>query len=182
MGTTRTLNSHWGGTGRSGRENFLHIEGTGPGNYLWRWTEEYIYAYQTKFSEKYSAEWKAPFTYASSLLSETPGTGKSLSKNNASVNSTCAQAPPGQLRGICPPCQSRGWGICKCCTARPPGQRGEVNPGGICPHVYPSDRRINNLNYLILKRLWKIAKKLSSLSLKTKVDLDVCRRQCSNLY
>ena len=37
-------------------------------------------------------------------------------------------APPGQLRGICPPCQSRGWGICKCCTARgpsicqPPGQ------------------------------------------------------------
>ena len=36
--------------------------------------------------------------------------------------------PPGQLRGICPPCQSRGWGICKCCTARglgicqPPGQ------------------------------------------------------------
>ena len=21
--------------------------------------------------------------------------------------------PPGPLRGICPPCQSRGWGICK---------------------------------------------------------------------
>ena len=33
----------------------------------------------------------------------------------ASVNSTCAQPPlpPGPLRGICPPCQSRGWGICK---------------------------------------------------------------------
>ena len=54
--------------------------------------------------------------------------------------------------------------------------------GGIRTQVYPSDRRINNLNYLILKQLWRIAKKLSSLSLKTKVDLDVCRRQCSNLY
>ena len=44
------------------------------------------------------------------------------------VNSTCAQHPPPPrlLRGICPPCQSRGWGICKCCTTRglrqPPGQ------------------------------------------------------------
>ena len=40
---------------------------------------------------------------------------------NASVNSTCAQPHPGQLRGICPPSQSQGWGICKCCTARGPG-------------------------------------------------------------
>ena len=41
---------------------------------------------------------------------------------NASVNSTCAQPPPpGLLRGIYPPCQSRGWGICKFCTARGPG-------------------------------------------------------------
>ena len=40
----------------------------------------------------------------------------------ASVNSTCAQAPPpGLLRGISPPCQSRGWGICSFCTARGPG-------------------------------------------------------------
>ena len=36
--------------------------------------------------------------------------------------------PPGLLRGICPPCQSRGWGISKFCAARgldisqPPGQ------------------------------------------------------------
>ena len=40
----------------------------------------------------------------------------------ASINSTCAQPPsplpPGPLRGICPPCQSLGWGICKFCTAR----------------------------------------------------------------
>ena len=32
-----------------------------------------------------------------------------------------APLPPGQLRGICPPCQSREWGICKFCTARRPG-------------------------------------------------------------
>ena len=61
-----------------------------------------------------------------------------------------------------------------------PEGRGEGD--AIRTQVYPSDRRINNLNYLILKQLWRIAKKLSSLSLKTKVDLDVCRRQCSNLY
>ena len=29
----------------------------------------------------------------------------------ASVNSKCALHPPGQLQGICPSCQSRGWGI-----------------------------------------------------------------------
>ena len=96
MGTTRTLNSHWSGTGRSGSENFLHIEGTGPGNYLWRWTEEYIYAYQPKFSENSSAEWKAPFqitrsyirvpfTYASSLLSENQEQGKAYLKINSLV-------------------------------------------------------------------------------------------------
>ena len=63
----------------------MHIEGTGPGNYLCRWTEEYIYAYQTKFSEKYSAEWKAPFTYASSLLSENQEQGKASLKINSLV-------------------------------------------------------------------------------------------------
>ena len=29
---------------------------------------------------------------------------------NASVNSSCAHPPPGQLRGICVSCQSQGWG------------------------------------------------------------------------
>ena len=39
-----------------------------------------------------------------------------------SVNSSCAQppSPPGLLRGICPPCQSRGWGIYKFCAAQGP--------------------------------------------------------------
>ena len=41
---------------------------------------------------------------------------------NASVNSSCAQPipTPGLLRGIWPPWQSRGWGICKFCAARGP--------------------------------------------------------------
>ena len=30
---------------------------------------------------------------------------------NASINSSSAHAPPGQPRGICSRCQSRGWGI-----------------------------------------------------------------------
>ena len=41
--------------------------------------------------------------------------------SNTSVNSSCAQPYPGLLRGIYPPCQSRGWGICKFCAARGPG-------------------------------------------------------------
>ena len=43
---------------------------------------------------------------------------------NASVNSTCALPPPrGLLRTLCPPFQSRGWGICKFYTARGSGTR-----------------------------------------------------------
>ena len=50
---------------------------------------------------------------------------------NASVNSSCAHPPPGQLRGICAPCQFRGWGISKFGTAR---------GSGIClPRGYPRD-------------------------------------------
>ena len=37
---------------------------------------------------------------------------------NASVNSVCAQDPPGPMQGIC---QSRGLGICKFCAAWGPG-------------------------------------------------------------
>ena len=73
----------------------MHIEGTGPGNYLWRWTEEYIYAYQTKFSEKYSAEWKAPFTYASSLLSENQEQGKAYLKIMHQSIPPAPRPPPG---------------------------------------------------------------------------------------
>ena len=45
--------------------------------------------------------------------------------DNASFTVTAATlsppSPPGLLRGICPPFQSRGWGICKFCAARGPG-------------------------------------------------------------
>ena len=43
----------------------------------------------------------------------------------ASLNSSCTSPYPSPLprllRGIYPPCQSRGWGICKFCAARGPG-------------------------------------------------------------
>ena len=37
-----------------------------------------------------------------------------------SIPASTSTAPPspGLLRGICPPCQSRGWDICKFCAAR----------------------------------------------------------------
>ena len=40
----------------------------------------------------------------------------------------CGAQPTGLLRGICPPCQSRGWGICKVCT---PEGLAFTNPGAI---------------------------------------------------
>ena len=53
----------------------------------------------------------------------------------ASANSSCAHPPPGQLRGICPPCHSRGWGISKFRATR---------GSGIClPRGYP--RALNTL-------------------------------------
>ena len=51
-----------------------------------------------------------------------PGTSQSL------VNSSCAlppPPPPGLLQGICRPCQTRRWGICKICAA---GGRAFANP------------------------------------------------------
>jgi len=41
-----------------------------------------------------------------------------LFKRNASVNSSSTHPPPGQPRGICSRCQSRGWGICNFVAAR----------------------------------------------------------------
>ena len=60
------------------------------------------------------------YIFASSWLEKRKTVGLS-GLVNASVNSTCAQHPPVLLRGICLPCQSRGWGNCKFCTARKPG-------------------------------------------------------------
>ena len=60
----------------------------------------------------------------------------------ASVNSSCAQQPPGLLRGICPPCQSRGWGICKFCAAR--------------GHSWAFDTHVVSLNFTGKKADWLI--------------------------
>ena len=56
---------------------------------------------------------------------------------NASVNSTCALPPPapGLLRALCPPCQYRGWGICKFYTARGVGHL--LTPGQFASFSHP---------------------------------------------
>ena len=60
--------------------------------------------------------------------------------------------PPGLLRGICPPCQSRGWGISKFCTAR-----AFANPGAI-PELltrtqFPNRRQLHRRFYWKKSRL-----------------------------
>ena len=54
---------------------------------------------------------------------------KTLSLVHQSIPAAPIPPPPGQLRGICAPCQFRGWGISKFGTAR---------GSGIClPRGYP---------------------------------------------
>ena len=44
--------------------------------------------------------------------------------------------PPGLLRGICPPCHSRGWGVCKFCAAWGQGFANlEANPRTFDTHA-----------------------------------------------
>ena len=71
----------------------------------------------------------------------------STSLCNASVNSSCAQHPPGLLRGICPPCQSGGWGICKFCAARGPGI---CQPRG---HSWPFDTHAVSYQKMTTRRI-----------------------------
>ena len=59
----------------------------------------------------------------------------------------CAQPsppPPELLRGICPPCQSRGWEICKFCTARGPGI---CQPPGPFPSFWHACGFLSEYNY-----------------------------------
>ena len=63
---------------------------------------EYIFAYLLDYwiiYEKASKGWSLAFCISQFQLRPAP-------------------TPPGLLRDICPPCESRGWGICKFCAAR----------------------------------------------------------------
>ena len=72
---------------------------------------------------------------------------------NAAVNSSCAQPPPplGLLRGICPPCHSRGWGIWKFYAARRPG---------ICQPRASDTHAVSYQNTELYRRFVKDGKKL----------------------
>ena len=82
-----------------------------------------IFSYKFGCRKKTLSDFLASRSSPSKTVNTAPG-NRLKHKLNASLNSTCAQPPPpppGLLRGIFPPCQSRGWGICKFCTARGPG-------------------------------------------------------------
>ena len=68
-----------------------------------------------------------------------------------------APSTPGLLRGICRPCQSRGWGICKFCAAR---GRGICRPLGhsraFFTHAVSSQNRNTQTILLGKKADWLI--------------------------
>ena len=57
----------------------------------------------------------------------------------------------GLLRDICPPCESRGWGICKFCAARGPGI---CQPRGL-PRAFEEKYKDNNVTMLPWIRRYK---------------------------
>ena len=147
MGTTRTLNSHWSGTGRSGREFFayrrdrtrqLPLEVTLEVD--WR---VHICISNKIFGKVFGRVESTFYLRVISIIWE-PGTGKSLSKNNASVNSTCAQAPPGQLRGICRLVSPGGGAFANFAL---PGGRAFANPRAIPELLTRTRFPISEYNY-----------------------------------
>ena len=66
---------------------------------------------------------------------------------------------PGLLRGICPPCQSRGWGICK-----------------FCPGICQSRGHSNIVRRSEISTLFKHGKWLSKLVIRhsTRIDNFIC--------
>ena len=96
---------------------------------------------------------------------------------NASVNSSCAQQPPpppplGLLRGICPPCQSWEWGICKFCATRGPG---------ICqPPGQPQAFDTHAVSYQNITSYWK-NKQIGSF-VKDGKQLKRFVKACSRFY
>ena len=98
-------------------------------------------------------------------------------RDYASVNSTCAQPPlpPGLLRGICTPCQSRGWGICKFCTARGPGIR---QPRG---HSRGFDTHAVSYQNITTQKVLLEKKQIGS-SIKDRNKLKRVVKACSRFY
>ena len=96
---------------------------------------------------------------------------------NASVNSTFAQPPPpGLLRSICPPCQSRGWGICKFFTARGPGI---CQPRGHSRAFKHARGFLSECNY---KEGFTAKKKQIGSSVKDRNKLKRVVKACSRFY
>ena len=64
--------------------------------------------------------------------------------------------PPGLLRGICPSCQSQGWGICKFCAARGPFLSFWHARGFLSENNYTTDFTGKESSWLICQRQEKL--------------------------
>ena len=99
------------------------------------------------------------------------------------VNNSCvmhqsipaAPSPPGLLQGICPPCQSRGWGICKFCTVGGPGI---CQPRG---HSQAFDTHAVSYQNITSQKVLLEKKQLGS-SVKDRNKLKRVVKACSRFY
>ena len=87
-----------------------------------------------------------------------------------SIPASPSLLPPGLLRGICPPFQSQGWGICKFCAPR--GR-------ALAPRGYSRDFDTHAVSYQNITTQRTLLKK--------KADLLICQGQrvlkaCSRFY
>ena len=83
--------------------------------------------------------------------------------------------PPGLLWGIYMPCQSRGWGICKFCTARWPGIR---QPPG---HSRGFDTHAVSYQNITTQKVLLEKKQIGS-SIKDRNKLKRVVKACSRFY
>ena len=82
--------------------------------------------------------------------------------------------PPGLLRGICPPCQSRGWGICKFNTY--PGAGHLPTPG-----PYPFDTHAVSYQNISTQKVLQQKKQIGS-SVKDRNKFKRVVKACSRFY
>ena len=80
------------------------------------------------------------------------------------------------LRGICPHCQSRGWGICKFCTAREPGI---CQPRGHSRAFY---RNAVSYQDITTQKVLLEKKKQIGLSVEDRNKLKRVIKACSRFY